>query len=313
MTIPKGHVDNHWSNPLSLGHMSGRILLSLCGVILLLGGCTSTQKRLSAKEYYTRANEAFTAENFGTAADQYRELLDQYPLNPYAEEAQLKVAYAYYLDKKYTEAITSFSDFERTYPTSSHLPFVEYFRGLCYLEQMRSIDRDQSVTEKAHGYFRAVADRYSESPFAPLAEEKIKFCRETLAAHELYIIEFYDRHDSIFAAIVRLRALLETYPDTEVASAALIHLHSLLVEGGEKDLAALATKAMEEQRASRPPDPKIVTASVATNGNNSLLQLIAEIKRREELARQKAPAAPTPKPPASVEKTSDEETGFEEE
>ncbi|MGH7964509.1 MAG: outer membrane protein assembly factor BamD [Candidatus Binatia bacterium] len=293
--------------------MSGRILLSLCAAALLLGGCTSTQKRLSAKEYYTRASAAFAKEDFGTAADQYRELLDQYPLNPYAEESQLKVAYAYYLDKKYTEAIASFGDFERTYPTSSHLPFVEYYRGLCYLEQMRSIDRDQSVTEKAHGHFRAVADRYVESPFAPLAEEKIKVCREALAAHELYIIEFYDRNDSIFAAIVRLRALLEKYPDTEVATAGLTRLNSLLNEGGEKELAALAAKALELRLAATPPTQQPVVASVATNGNDPLLKLIAEIKKREDLARQKAPATPAPPPAAPKESLPGEGIGEEEE
>src|SRR5919106_6724339 len=155
------------------------ILLFLCGgVYLLLGGCSTTVKRLSAKEYYTKANEAFVEESFSLATEQYRELLDQYPLNPYAEEAQLKIAYSYYLDKQYAEAIGAFHDFERAYPTSPHLPFVEYYRGMCYLEQMRSIDRDQSVTEKAHDFFKSVVERFPDSSFAPLAEEKIEVCRE---------------------------------------------------------------------------------------------------------------------------------------
>src|SRR5262245_410081 len=103
--------------------MSKRILLPLCVITLcVLGGCTTTQRRLSAKEYYAQASAAFEKEDFASAVDHYRELLDQYPLNPYAEEAQLKVAYAYYLDKKYTEAIAAFSDFERAYPTSVHMP-----------------------------------------------------------------------------------------------------------------------------------------------------------------------------------------------
>src|SRR5206468_4273987 len=116
---------------------------------------------------------------------------------PYAEEAQLKIAYAYYLDKKYAEAVAAFSDFERAYPTSAHLPFVEYYRGMCYLEQMRSIDRDQSVTEKAQEFFRMVTDRYPESPFASLAEEKIKVCREALAAHELYVADFNAKNSDL--------------------------------------------------------------------------------------------------------------------
>src|SRR5262244_3121309 len=139
--------------------MSERTLLPLYGVaLLLLGGCATTEKRLSAKEYYNQANDAFTRENFSAAVDYYHDLLDQYPLNPYAEEAQLKVAYSYYLEKKYVEAVAAFGDFERAYPTSSHLPFVQYYRGMCYLEQMRSIDRDQSVTEKALDFFHTVGD-----------------------------------------------------------------------------------------------------------------------------------------------------------
>ena len=55
-------------------------------------GCSASTRRLSAKEYYTEASEAFTKEDFANAADKYQDLLDQYPLNPYAEEAQLKIA-----------------------------------------------------------------------------------------------------------------------------------------------------------------------------------------------------------------------------
>lgn len=73
-------------------------------------------RRLSAKEYYTEASDYYNREDFTTAGEKYQELLDQYPLNPYAEEAQLKIAYGRYLDRKFADALTGFSDFERTYP-----------------------------------------------------------------------------------------------------------------------------------------------------------------------------------------------------
>src|SRR5215813_5297024 len=230
--------------------MSGRTLLSLWGVVfLLLGGCSTTEKRLSAKEYYNQANDAFTREDFSRAVDSYRELLDQYPLNPYAEEAQLKVAYAYYLEKKYVEAIAAFGDFERAYPTSSHLPFVEYYRGMCYLEQMRSIDRDQSVTEKAYDHFRAVTDRFPGSPFSSLAEKKVRVCREAMAAHELMIADFYDKYDNVAAAKARLRTIIENYPETDVTASALEHLRNLLAEEGKQELADLAEQARAVRQA----------------------------------------------------------------
>ncbi len=295
--------------------MSGRIVLLLCGmVLLLLGGCTTTQKRLSAKAYYNKANTAFAHEDFATAADQYRELLDQYPLNPYAEEAQLKIAYAYYLDKKYTEAIAAFSDFERTYPTSSHLPFVEYFRGLCYLEQVRSIDRDQSVTEKAYEFFRTVTDHYVESPFAPLAAEKTKVCREMLAARELYIADFY-KNTHPFASMVRLRMLVERYPETQITTIALNRINGLMIEAKEKELAALATKVLAARQATTPSPPQNVVASLATDGvpapgADPLLQLVAELKKWEDRMGRKESATPVPIP---AEEKLKKEAGEEEE
>jgi len=266
--------------------MSGRILLPLCGVaLLLLGGCSTTEKRLSAKEYYNQADEAFTKEKYSAAVDYYRDLLDQYPLNPYAEEAQLKVAYSYYLEKKYVEAIAAFGDFERAYPTSSHLPFVQYYRGMCYLEQLRSIDRDQSVTEKALDFFRTVVDRYPQSPFAPLAEEKIRVCRDALAAHELYIADFnYKLADNPLAALVRLRRVIETYPETDAATTALARLEPLLREGDKPELADLAAKALAVRRSAKLPPERVAslnTNSLPEPGVDPLLLLIPELKKAE--------------------------------
>ncbi|MBI3304103.1 MAG: outer membrane protein assembly factor BamD [Deltaproteobacteria bacterium] len=283
--------------------MSGRIVLPLCGVaLLLLGGCASTEKRLSAKEYYTQANEAFTREDLASAIDHYRDLLDQYPLNPYAEEAQLKIAYSYYLDKKYTEAIAAFSDFERAYPTSAHLPFVEYYRGMCYLEQMRSIDRDQSVTEKALDFFRAVTDRYPESSFAPLAEEKIKVCREALAAHELLIADFNSKYDNLPAAKARLRAIVENYPETGATVGALARLQNILTEEGKTELADLAAKAQAVRNSAKPRAEQTTVASLATDdlpapGVDPLLLLVSELKKQENAARRQTQNVLRPAPP----------------
>lgn len=275
--------------------MSRRILLLLCGVALLpLGGCSSTVQRLSAKEYYTRADEAFTKEDFTTAADQYRELLDQYPLNPYAEEAQLKIAYSYYLDKKYTEAIAAFSDFERAFPTSQHLPFVEYYRGMCYLEQMRSIDRDQSVTEKAHDYFQAVVERFPESSFAPLAEEKIAVCREAMAENELYVAQFNERIGNLLAAKARLRTIIEKYPETKTTTSALARLEIILNWEGHTQLAGLAAKALAARRSTQPAVEHTTVASLETSelpapGVDPLLLLVTELKKQEEQERVQVP------------------------
>jgi outer membrane protein assembly factor BamD len=280
--------------------MSGRTLLLLLGAaLLLLGGCTTVEKRLSAKEYYNQANEAYDREDFSKAVDVYHDLLDQYPLNPYAEEAQLKIAYSYYMEKKYAEAIAGFSDFERAYPTSIHLPFVEYYRGMCYLEQMRSIDRDQSVTEKAYDHFRAVTDRFPGSSFSSLAEKKVRICRDAMAAHELLIADFYDKYDNTGAAKARLRMIIENYPETDGTVAALERLHNILAEEGKNDLADLAEQAravrMSGATSSEKSAQESATLEVASAlpppGVDPLLLLVTELKKQENEQRQNAQTA----------------------
>jgi outer membrane assembly lipoprotein YfiO len=248
-------------------------------------------KRLSAKEYYTQANEAYTGDDYLTASDAYQELLDQYPLNPYAEESQLKIAYSRYLNKKYTEALGSFSDFERSYPTSSHLPFVQYYRGMSYLEQMRSIDRDQSVTEKANDFFQVVADRHRDSPFATLAEEKSRLCRESMAAHELYVVDFQLKRNATMAAKARLRLLIEEYPETDAAILALERLQALMEEEGKKDIADLTAQALAARKvtvpSAQPPTSQEVkeaeeVSDLPAPTVDPLLKLVTELKKLEE-------------------------------
>ena len=252
-------------------------------------GCSATTRRLSAKEYYTEASAAFAKEDFANAADKYQDLLDQYPLNPYAEEAQLKIAYGSYLDKKYADALSGFSDFERTYPASTNLPFVQYYRGMSYLDQMRSIDRDQSVTEKANDFFRSVSDRYGSSSFALLAEEKSRSCRESLAEHELYVAEFHMRRFALLSAKARLRRVIEEYPETDAATKALAHLQGILEDIDRKDLADLAGKALAVRQTAKPTLDQIPADQAETAPPpevDPLLTLVTALKKQEDEDRQ---------------------------
>lgn len=263
--------------------------------LLLLEGCSATEKRLSAKEYYAEGNKAYSQEDFLTAADHYQDLLDQYPLNPYSEEAQLKIGYSRYLDKKYTEALAAFSDFERMYPTSSHLSFVQYYRGMAYLDQMRSFDRDQSVTEKADDFFRLVSDRYGNSSFSSLAEEKSRACRESMAQHELYVADFYLKKKSQLAAKSRLRTLVEEYPETDAAATALARLQEILAGEGKTDLAEMAAQAAAVRKAAQPkPDESaaLEKEDSPASGVDPLLTLVTELKKQENEARQLAAHPP---------------------
>ena len=293
----------------------------LCLSLVLLGvwGCSATLRRPSAKEYYQQATDSFTDEDYLGASDQYQELLDQYPLNPYAEEAQLKAAYALFMEENYAEAVAAFKDFERAYPTSRHMPFVKYFLGITNYSQIRSKDRDQAVTRRADGFFQEVIDRYPESAFVLEAEDKSKSARDILAAHELMVANFNEQRGNITATKARLRSLIEQYSETDATEEALGRLEQLLNEEGNVELAELAARAQSARRTNReapsaeedspedeatgsdellargdvPSISSLEDTSPLVAGVDPLLLLVSELKKQEEeerLARTEADA-----------------------
>src|SRR5690606_29773970 len=87
-------------------------------------------------ELYRQATQDFVDGNYGISIATYKYLLDHYPLDPRAEEVELRIAEAHFADGSYAEAIAAFSDFQRMHPTSPRLPEVEFNIGKAYMAQM---------------------------------------------------------------------------------------------------------------------------------------------------------------------------------
>src|SRR4051812_19938073 len=196
---------------------------ALAFTLLVLAACGKEQK-LGADAYYREASDAFKDKNYDVAISRYKGLLDNFPFDEHSEEAELKIAHAHYKKKQYAEAIAAFNDFQRMHPLSPHLAEVYYLLGKSYMDQMTTIDRDQGATENAHGWFRVVVERYPGTPYAQKAKKKLVACRESLAAHEQYIANYYLRRGNLKAGENRVKGILENYPDTSAATRALDRL-----------------------------------------------------------------------------------------
>ena len=275
------------SHRMGTAHV-GTVCLSLA--LLGVAGCSATLRRPSAKEYRQQAAESFEEGKYLDASDQYQELLDQYPLNPYAEEALLKNAYGHFMEENYVEAIALLKDFERAYPTSPHMPFVKYFLGIANYTQIRSLDRDQAVTRRADAFFQDVIDRYPESAFVLHAEDKSRAARDILAQHELYVAEFSRKRGNDAATKARLRGLIEQYSETDATVRALDSLARILNEEGNLELADLASRALAARRhataGAMEADADASDADgVLVAGVDPLLLLVSELKKQEDAER----------------------------
>lgn len=217
-----------------------RVLPLVALAALLVAGCAGKKVPPPSADLWKQATESFDDGAYDLAIENYKALLDQYPFDTNAEEAELKIAHAYYLSGRYPEAIAAFENFERMHPTSQHLASVEYHRGMSYAMQHGAADRDQRYAQAALTSFRNVIDRFPSGAWASKAELRIRECREALARHESDVAGFYLERTSLRAAESRLSTLLTDYGDTDATADALVRFADQYAERGERDAADLA-------------------------------------------------------------------------
>ncbi len=235
----------------------------LVGALALAGAACTAKKQRSAEEYFQDANKHFRSGSLDQAVEEYRGLIDQYPFSPNSEEAELRIAHALFLSGKYAEAVVALNDFQRRHPTSPHLPFVGFAIGMCYAKQMKTIDRDQTAAQNAEVYFQRVIQQFPDSPFAELARMELAKCQESIAAHELYIGDFYARRGNQRAAEIRWLTMAARFGDTPAAAKGLLQLGKLYGNEGRPEEAALAYRALTELQPAA-PESEVARTQLAT-------------------------------------------------
>jgi outer membrane protein assembly factor BamD len=265
-------------------------------VALVALGCGATKKPIIPPEkLWGEADQAYHDEAWELAVERYKKFLDQHPFDARAEEAELKIAQSHYAAGRYAEAIAAFGDFERMHPTSPELPSVEYHLGMSYLAQASTADRDQQAHTNALTYFRNLADRFPNSPWAEKARLRVVECREALAKHEADIAKYYLQRKNLKAAEARLRGLLTEYPETDATAEALLAFSDAYSARDEPDGASLALATLARHHPAGPAgheaQRRLGDANVHPDGDDPLPQLVARIDRmRDEANRQKLPA-----------------------
>lgn len=194
-------------------------------VILLCSGCsffdTPYEMGKSAEELVSEGSSAFVAEDYKTAVKAYTDLKDWYPFSKYAILAELKIADAHYHLEEYDEAILSYEDFEKMHPRNEAVPYVIYQEGLCWFNQIDTIDRDYTPAKNSMAQFNRLSEQYPGSEFAQKAKKNIQTCLDNISGHELYVANFYFKTEKYKAALKRYEYLVKNYPASKESKEAL--------------------------------------------------------------------------------------------
>ncbi len=205
-----------------------RRTLYLCIVLLFFClGCSSViDKRVekTAQELINDGIKQYQKRNYISSIESFETLKDWYPFSKYAILAELKIADANYKLKHYDEAVAAYESFENLHPNNEAIPYVVYQIGLCFFDQMDSVDRDQISTQKALFTFRRFIKQFPENENSTRAKKHIKKCLKSLAGHEFYVGQYYYKTKHYKAALYRFKSILLNYPDLGVHRKALHYI-----------------------------------------------------------------------------------------
>jgi len=198
-------------------NMVGKIIMItilICMTISCASGPPKREKK--ANELLKEGEKLFLAGKYQMAIDSFENLIDWYPFSVHASKAELRIADAHYHLGQYHDAIFAYEGFERLHPTHVKAPYVLNQIGTCFLNQLDTIDRDQTSAIQAVRYFDRIRHEYPQSQYAIEAKNKMMTCYKSLAENEFYVGLLYFKAERYQAALNRFQVVIKRYPDVGV-------------------------------------------------------------------------------------------------
>lgn len=213
------------------GRGSSAALVGSLVLTTLLAACGGNQKSkipnedLTAKQIYSRAEYELESRNDPKlAAKDFGEVQRLYPYSAWAKRATIMEAYADHQARKYEESRSAAQRYLDYYPGDQDAAYAQYLLALSYYDQIDAVGRDQGVTFQALQALRDVIQKYPNSDYARSAMLKFDLAFNHLAAKEMEIGRYYEKHGDFAAAANRFRAVVEQYQTTTYTPEALERL-----------------------------------------------------------------------------------------
>ncbi len=203
--------------------------------IFLLAGCSTAPKDptegLSAAEIYSLAKDYMDSENYTLAIENFERLESRYPFGVYATQAQLDVAYCYFLYEEPESATAAAERFIKLHPRHASVDYAYYLKGLINFGPKGSVldnfyqrdpaDYDRSKLLQSYQDFQVLVNRFPESKYAPDAIKRMVYLRNQLARADLKVAEYYLTRKAWISAANRAKKLLNQFQGSSSIKRAL--------------------------------------------------------------------------------------------
>ena len=196
--------------------MTGRILLYLLFLIILIASCTKELNigDIGFEKSFKIAKAKFNEENYREALNDLNSIILNYGGENGIDSAQFLIGRSHYEIGEYFSASYEFNRISDNFP-ESHLIEDAYFNSAeCYRELSPRYTLDQKETYNAISKYQLYLDLFPQGKFSEISNKNIKELREKLARKTFEAGVLYLKLDQPRAAKVYFNEIIDNYYDT---------------------------------------------------------------------------------------------------
>ena len=192
----------------------------------ILVGCNSDGPEIEQPEkiYYDQAQKRMNAKNYYGAIESLEAIENRYPFGKYAEQAQVELIYAHFMNSETEASHTAAEKFIRLHPRHPNIDYAYFMKGLSsytrdreFLNRVSDTDlsnRDISGAKESFAELTEFLTRFPDSQYAPYAKQRNVYLRNMIAKNELAAADYYLTIDAYVAALRRANYVVENIPNS---------------------------------------------------------------------------------------------------
>ena len=233
---------------MKLSKLNHKFLLLNLVVIMFLVGCKSDGEEIEQPEkiYYDQAQARMESGNYFGAIEALEAIDNRYPFGKYAEQAQVELIYAHFMNSETEAAHTAAEKFIRLHPRHPNIDYAYFMKGISSYTRDRDLlirftntdisNRDISGAKESFAELTEFITRFPDSQYIPYAKQRNVYLRNMIAKNELVAAEYYLTIDAYVGAIRRANYVIENIPNSSENFRALKILEVSYAKLGYNDL-----------------------------------------------------------------------------
>ena len=221
------------------------ILLVLVSLIWA-GGCSLRRNPLETPiisdsqqpdlDLFNRAMNDLERSRYDVARLTLQTLINTYPDSEYIAKSKLAIADSWYRQggtNGLAQAEAEYRDFITFFPTMAESAEAQMRVSMIHYRGMEKPDRDPTHARRAEQEFQRLLLNYPDTPFVPLAVQRLREVQEVLAQGMFEVARFYFIQGADRAAQPRLKDLADRYPQFSQTDTTLLLLARSLERTGD--------------------------------------------------------------------------------